>query len=549
MSLLTTFFNLIKPAKTDGVKVSDFNANMDTIDTEMHRPPLTVNAIAPDSSTRNLTLTEVPLAGNLSSDIAQIVNGDFIERTSGGDASIEDGDAFLTSIKGNMTHTGYVAESIEMTVNATDEDAPITATIDRDTFVSAVSESGTTTLSYTSSWSSDPATYGVTVTGTPVNGDSIVIVYVKENRGTITPAAPTSFNSTGWNLFDVSAGYAKVVKYSDEYGYLLGGNYSLISFATTPTGTQSALTVSDGLFNVPSDGYVIITGGDATTYITPTWTDWVDGYDGEFESYTVDTIDLTEVMLNFPYGLLAVGETRDEINFNAQKAIHRVERLAYTAENLADVIESGVSYVADTNYIYAALSTPTTADIDIDGAYSVSDHGIEYYTGTTVPLVTETLYGENLKDKLRTDVVTLSAQSLTSTQKAQVRTNIGAASASDLTSLSNKFAWQTYLSASNVSVGNTYASTGKSFTLTKPAIVQAGMSFGTGRPLAIGIKNSQNTTSTSLALTAVVNSDIADTSGLTVTAILAAGTYYIWARTASASGSTNLTVQGMTIGA
>ena len=91
-----------------------------------------------------------------------------------------------------MVKTGYVAESIDMTVNGDDIDA----TLDRDTFVSYVESSGTITLSYTSSWSADPANYGITVTGTPANGDSIVVVYVKENRGTITAAEPSSFVST-----------------------------------------------------------------------------------------------------------------------------------------------------------------------------------------------------------------------------------------------------------------------------------------------------------------------------------------------------------------
>ena len=117
------------------------------------------------------------------------------------------------------------------------------------------------------------------------------------------------------------------------------------------------------------------------------------------------------------------------------------------------------------------------------------------------------------------------------------------------TSLNSKFAWTTFLSESNVSVGDTYASTGKSFTLSAPAIVSVSMSYGSGRPLAIGLKNSESAGSTSIALTSVVASDIADTSGLTVAAILPAGTYYVWARTASATGSTTLTVQGMPLGA
>ena len=506
MSILTPFFNLIKPTKTDGVKVSDFNSNMDTIDTEMHRPPLTVNDLQPDAN-RNIYLQTVPLADNLSSDDAQINIGTYLERTSGGQSAIEDGDASLSTIKGNMVKTGYVAEVLEMTVNAVPRVAPpaitaeldietfeayvessgtytlsylndewnydpedygvtitndpvngdeivivwdgendpvmtvnaaprevppaITATLNKETFRAYVSQSGTVTLSYTTAWSADPALYGVTVTNDPVSGDSIVINYTKENRGTITPAAVTSFNSTGWNLYDNAAGkkYARVIKYSDDYGYKIGGNYGLITFSTTVGGTPTALLVDDGYFSVPSDGFVTVTGGDDTTYIYATWSDWVEGYEGEFEEYTDYSVSLSSIMVNFAAGLLAIGEVRDEINFNIQKAISRVQRLSYTAENLALVIASGVPYDTDTNYIYAVRETPVEYNFTVDGSFTVSDHGIEFFTATTdTPVVCETLYGQNLKDKLRRDVVTISEQTLTSTQKEQVRENIGAAS-------------------------------------------------------------------------------------------------------------------------
>ena len=426
MSILTPFFNLIKPAKTDSAAIAKINSNMDIIDTEMHRPPLTVNGNTPDSTTRNLYLKEVPLATNLSSDIAQLVTGEFIQRASGGGAPISDGSSSILSIQGNAVHTGIVEEVLNMTVTPVERVDPITATIDRATFVAYVTVSTTITLTYTTAWSANPATYGITVTGTPVNGDVITVEYVKANRGTITIATPTSFNSTGWNLYDSTSGYAKVVKYSEEYGFLVGGNYTTLQFATTITGTKTTLSVINGYFSIPSDGYVFVTGSDATTYILATWSDWTSGYSGNFQSYTCDTIDLTTVMANFPYGLMAVGGTRDEININSQTLIHRVERLAYTSENLATVVASGVPYDADENYIYAALETPTTASITLDGDYTVSDHGIEFFAGTAVPLVTEILYGENLKDKLRMDVLTISAQALTASQKNQVLTNIGA---------------------------------------------------------------------------------------------------------------------------
>ena len=499
MGAFTSFFNLFKPSKSDKVKVSDLNPNWDTIDTEMHKPPLTVNGTEPDEN-RNIYIDEVPLAANLSSDIAQFVSGGFIERTSGGDAPIGNGTATLVTVQGNAIHTGYVAESINMTVNAATRTAPpaitaeldeatfeayvetagiytitysngwsadpadygltitntpvdgdsitmnwdgendatvtvnavprvappaITATLNRDTFVAYVDSSQTITLTYTSGWSANPALYGITVANTPISGDEIVVVYVKEDRGTISVATPSSFNSTGWNLYNNSTGYAMVVKYSEVYGYMLGGSYSLAEFSTTLTGTRTTLTISSGNFTVPSDGYVFITGGDATTYIYPTWSDWTDGYSGDFQTYTVDTIDLSEIMLYFPNGLLAVGGVRDEINLNTNVIVNRIQRLAYTSENIAAVIASGVAYDADTNYIYAVLQTPTTRSISVDGAYTVSDHGIEFFAGTSVPVFAECIYGENLKDKLRTDVLTISAQTLSTAQKDQVATNLG----------------------------------------------------------------------------------------------------------------------------
>lgn len=429
MGVLTPFFNLFKPAKTDAQRVAKLNDNFDIIDAEMHRPPLTVNDVEPDSETRNIYLETVPLADNLTSEDAQLANGTFVERATGGEASIADGEAALVTLKGNMVKTGYVAESITMTVTpATREEGetPITATLDRDDFVAAASASGTYTFTYTTSWSVDPEDYGITVTGTPISGDVISVVYVKEDRGTLTPATPTSFNSTGWNLYNNTTGYAKVIKYSDTYEFMVGGTYSLLEFATTVTGTRTGLTVVDGYFSIPSDGYVFVTGGDATTYILMTWSDWViDGYEGDFQTYTVSTIDLSEAMLAFPYGLLAVGNVRDEINLNTQLAISRIERMAYTAENLAAVIASGVDYDVDTNYIYAVRAAAQLTAISVDGTYAANDHGIEFFTGTSIPVVTDILYGQNLKDKLRRDVVTISSQSLSASQKAQVQSNLG----------------------------------------------------------------------------------------------------------------------------
>lgn len=475
MSALTEFFKLIKPSKGDRYKVQDFDDNFDKIDVEMHKPPLSVNGVFPNPTTRDLPLNVVPLAQNLATDIAQVVTGSFIQRTTGGGASVESGKAYASIIGGEMTHTGVVAESLEMTVSG---DA-ITAEIDRETFVAYVDESGTYTLTYTTAWSADPALYGVTVTGTPENGDSIVIVYVKGSRGTITPATPSSFNSTGWNLFNNVTGIARVCKYSDTLGFRVGGNYTGLSFATSASATseeRTEITVDNGLFNVPSDGFVFVTGGDSTTYIYATWTDWVDGYVGNFQGYMESTIDITEIMVLFEdYGLCAIGVVRDEINFNTHTATRKIGRLAYSAENLATVIASGQAYEADDNFIYYVLADPMElGEFSLSNEYTVNDHGIEFFTDTDAPAYAEILYGDDLKDKLRTDVVTISPQTLTTAQKTQVRNNIGAAAASELSTL---FLYKEY----QKSYTNLAAGASKTFTVSDFGIVAP-----TGyRPIAI----------------------------------------------------------------
>lgn len=323
----------------------------------------------------------------------------------------------------------------------------ITATIDRDTFVSYVTQSGTTTLTYTTAWSADPEDYGITVTNDPIAGDQIIVVYVKEVRGTITVGHPTALVATGWNLYNHTAGYARVVRYSDTYGYLVQGTYSTLKFAETPSGTQTTITPdSNGLFQVPSDGYVIVTGGNNTnTAIICTWSDWTGGPSGDWEAYSESGVSLASIMTaDFPYGLCKIVdgtvEVFDEIDFVHKEAISRITRLEYSAENLATVIAAGRPYEYDEDYIYQERASYVVTSISVDEEYQVSEHGLEWFADSAIELYSEILYGTNLKDKLKRDVVTISEQTLTSGQQAQVRTNIGAGSAADVSSNSTAIA-------------------------------------------------------------------------------------------------------------
>lgn len=482
----------------------------DKIDEKTAGVVKSVNAIHPDAS-GEVKITTVAYSDNFTSDKTQNSEGEFIIRTAGGDASISDGDAFVTRIYGNRVHTGYSPESLNMEVTMTPRVAPdpitaalnaetfeayvseagiytltytsswsadpslygvtvtgtplsgdsieidwdgesepymtvtaprvapdgISATINRDTFVGYVSESGVTTLTYTTMWSANPALYGVTVTGTPVSGDYITITYYKEQRGTIAVATPSAFKSTWWNLYNHTAGYAYLTKYSTQYGFRIGGTYTALQYSETPTGTKSSITPVDGVFTIPGDGYVWVTGGNNTnTYIINQWSDWTDGPAGDFEAYSESTINLATIMNTyFPYGLLRVGVVRDEINVNASLAISKIDRMAYSAENLASAKASGRAYEYDSNYIYIVKASYDSNSITLDGDYMASDHGNEFFVGTSVPVYLETMYGNNLKNKLERDVVTISQQTLTSAQQSQVRTNLSAASQADITTL------------------------------------------------------------------------------------------------------------------
>ena len=387
-----------------------------------------INGQEPDGN-GNVSITHVENATNLVADDAQSNIGIFLMRTSGGTTPISNGSAWLARLRGRIEHTGQVEEVLTCVVNAASREAgadPITATIDPAVFKAAVSESVVYTLTYTTTWSANPALIGVTVTGQPVDGDEIVVTYVKAARGHITPATPTELRSTGWNLYSHANGYARVLAYSETYGYRVEGAYTGLAYSETLNGARQTISPVNGNFNVPGDGYVWVTGGDATsTCIYMTWSDWTTGHTGAFEAYRESVIDLSDIMAEvYPDGLLAVGAVADEVDFALQTATVAVEVMAYSEEAIAALEQAGRAYEADEDTIYAVLETPRTVSISLGNQYTVNDHGMELFAGSDIAVEAHMLYGQNLRDKLRGDVVTLSQQSLTSAQQAQVRTNL-----------------------------------------------------------------------------------------------------------------------------
>lgn len=395
-----------------------------------------VNGEGPDAD-GDVTVRRVDLAGNLEADDMQESRGTFTARTAGGAASIADGDADLVTVYGRSVRTGAVQEVLTVTVTMVEGQTrpdQVTATIDRAIFIARASGSETITLTYGTAWSADPAIYGVTVSGTPFAGDQITIVYVAEDLGLFVNAEPETFVATGWNLYDHGSGYARVAAYGGSYR--VDGTYTTLSFSATEDGTRTAVSVTDHLFSVTANGYIWVTGGNNTdTAIYPVWTDWASGTDETFAAYSEQEIDLGDAMEAFPYGLCQIGLVRDELRVDVGRAISRIDRMENTPENLAAAEATGRAYQVDHSYIYIVRAEPVVTEVETDGNFTASDHGMEWFTGSDIDVPAYLLYGQNLKDKLRSDVLTVSAQTLETAQKTQVRTNIGAAAAGDLSTL------------------------------------------------------------------------------------------------------------------
>ena len=341
-----------------------------------------------------------------------------------------------TPLNGDLISIAWDGENAPvMTVTAPRQaDPEISAVMDKAIARAYMQTGGIVDIYYTTEWSEDPALYGITISGTPIAGDRLRINYTKWDRGIITTATPTAVKATGWNLYNSSTGRARCTRYSDTYGYRIGGSYVSVEWADSLGGTRTAIEVTDGLFNVPGDGWLFVNGGSSNTYIYTTWSDWISSVPA-FESYSENGVDLSGVMaLCFPHGLLALGEIWDEIDFNTQTAISRVQRIAYTDEAYAAAEESGLAFDADRDYIYIERGTPVSYAISVEAGYTVSEHGLEFVEGSELAVLVAAMYGPNLRDKLERDVVTYSAQDMGASDQAQARANIGAAAAAELTS-------------------------------------------------------------------------------------------------------------------
>ena len=343
--------------------------------------------------------------------------------------------------------------------------------------------------------------YALSVTGEPVNGDSITVnytaplltgtvtvEYIKEVLGTLIPAAVDYlFATVSMNQYDKNGigrlthiinnatidSTGKIISGTGKVACVraVGGIYSgyvaysesqyITRIAHTPLVWNSGVAILPAIGDILSledttqDAELSVALFDLVSWVCVAVTDdfdlsihprWSSGQDQDhtYDEYSDNHVEIPKVDKNgvdLPtglYGMPAIGNVFDEIRFETINTYtKRIERVTNTVANMAMVQAYGTPYLYDSDYIFYILKD---ADIvvyelgDISDDYIANDYGTEALVATTPDnmCTLNISYGTNLKDKLRTNVLTISPQDLTAAQQEQVRTNIGISNSANL---------------------------------------------------------------------------------------------------------------------
>lgn len=359
-------------------------------------------------SVNGTTDSHVELTDEIYTESTQVGTGTFIFRTTAGDLSIETGDTTIQHIDGNTIQTGHTDEVLEAT--GVFADSGTTVALTKATWRSYVANNGTYTFTYDgTNWKLNDATvtladYGLTVTGTVAEGDSITVDYIALVIGSLATATPTSFVATGFNQYDATAGYSHVVGGNQ---YRIDGTYISLGFTTTVGGATTPVTVTNNRFTPTEDGYIYITGGSGDILIALVWSGTMDSEPYSAYSTTTVTIPTVDAENNSlptaTYGMPSVHGVADRLSFADKTYIQRIGHYTYSAENLATVQALDTAYVYDLSDIFYVLPEPVTYTLadSVSGTYTANDYGTEEITGTTVPVTVGIVYGNSLVDKLR----------------------------------------------------------------------------------------------------------------------------------------------------
>lgn len=364
-----------------------------------------VNNELPDSN-GNVTVRKVALAENLYSTDNVIDTESFYVRTAGGDASISNGGARISSIGGGIS---IDEESGEITIATPHEFKAIGFNaFDKESMV--ISGYNTFNLAGKIVYDSSYPNYKLCYVRMPVS----------DNRG--------------WQIYNPNDSIIKV-----------GWCNEIPTEASTITALDKNNILSEtdnDVYVYDQNGYLVIVTTDVDILcVHPRWSGRSNWHDAEglndYEEYTENTIAIPtksttgESLPLDSYGMPAIDTVCDTIDVDAQQYIKKIGYLPYTEENLEYAYGNSDTVIFDSDKILYVLRNFVTYDISIKTEYEVCDYGTEMFNGSSVELKTTIIYGDNLRDKLRTDVVTYSDQSSlnkTEAQMKQARKNIGAAS-------------------------------------------------------------------------------------------------------------------------
>ena len=149
---------------------------------------------------------------------------------------------------------------------------------------------------------------------------------------------------------------------------------------------------------------------------------WSGQQDTNTDAYETDTVTIptedtdSNALPTATIWLPAIGAIKDEINFQTDIYIQRVQTMAMDYSNLTALIYNNAwnpdfVFDYDSSYIYYYDGTTTTYDISGTWTYTANDYGTERFLDSNgdiidIPVEANTSYGSNLVDKLRTWVVT-----------------------------------------------------------------------------------------------------------------------------------------------
>lgn len=325
-----------------------------------------VNGIGPENG--NIDLEYISSAGNLTSPDKYNLNDRFIYRTTAKDKSVLSGEAKLLSIQGN---TEIITIDGQKVINVATPSS--FASVSLNQYNNSKISNTTIDLNNTIQEVSGKTTYYCRAAGNVLNG------YVAYNHQGL-------IQKIGWCA-------------------------TVPQIGSTIITTNAIVTSTLASIQFEEDGYVVVVLNDSEEDIElcihPQWS----GYMNEtYEPYILDTIILpTQDTSNnslplASYGMPAIGNVRDEINFETQKYIKRIGQYAYSIDNLNEVIALSVPYDYDNTNIFYVLNTPVVYDINVNDTYIMHDFGTELFNNTNVSVIVNISYDQNLRDRLRMDI-------------------------------------------------------------------------------------------------------------------------------------------------